>query len=332
MSKHLVTVTHWIHPEVEAYLRTFCEPRLAPKRRMREVSEWLPSCADVEGLMVFMPDSIDDQVLEQCPQLRIVAGALKGYDNFDVGAMTRRGVQFTIVPDLLTIPTAELAIGLTIGIGRKIGPGDREVRSGSFMGWRPTLYGTGLAGSTVGLIGLGKLGMAYAERIRGFGVELLGHDHRLPPEEDMARLGLQPVSLDELLSRSDFVVVLLPLTEDTRFFIDTDELAAMKRGALLINVGRGSVVREQAVTESLERGHLGGYAADVFEFEDWALQDRPLQVLPELLENREQTLFTPHLGSAVDDIRRQIAMEAASQLEQFFSGGRPEHLIEASSV
>jgi len=294
---------------------------------MRTPSEWLAACEDVEGLMVFMPDFVDDKILDRCPRLRIVAGALKGYDNFDVDAMARRGVQFTIVPDLLTIPTAELAVGLTIGIARKFGPGDRDVRSGSFRGWRPTLYGTGLAGSTIGLLGLGKLGMAYAERIRGFGVTLLGHDRHPPAESEGRCLGLQLAPLDEVLSRSDIVVVLLPLTEETRYRIDADEIAAMKPGSLLVNVGRGSVVREEAVARSLEQDHLGGYAADVFEFEDWALEDRPLQVLPELLQNHEQTLFTPHLGSAVDGVRREIALEAASQLEQFFSGKTPDHLV-----
>ncbi|MEO0447067.1 MAG: NAD(P)-dependent oxidoreductase [Verrucomicrobiota bacterium] len=327
MGKPLVTVTHWVHPEVEDYLNSFCEPRLTRDRRMRSVSEWLPSCADVEGLMVFMPDSVDESVLSRCPKLRIVAGALKGYDNFDVEAMARRGVPFTIVPDLLTIPTAELAIGLTIGVARKLGVGDRDVRSGSFQGWRPTLFGTGLAGSTVGLIGLGKLGIAVAERLQGFGVALLGHDRGPTPEAERERLGVQLAPLEEVLARSHVVVVLLPLTDETRFFIDDEELARMRPGALLVNVGRGSVVREEAVARSLEEKRLGGYAADVFEFEDWALEDRPVEILPELLRNHEQTLFTPHLGSAVDDIRRQIAMEAAGQLEQFFSGRTPEHLV-----
>src|SRR5205085_9552568 len=121
---------------------------------------------NAEAIMAFMPDRLDADLLDACPRLRIVAGALKGYDNFDHAACTKRGVWLTIVPDLLTVPTAELTIGLMIAVGRNILPGDRLVRTGTFRGWRAQLYGTGLEGSTVGIIGMGAVGRAIAERLR----------------------------------------------------------------------------------------------------------------------------------------------------------------------
>ena len=125
-----------------------------------------------------MTDQVDDTFLARCPRLRIVACVLKGYDNFDVAACSRRKVWLSVVPDLLTNPTAELAVGLTIALGRKVLAGDAYMRSGAFAGWRPHLYGTGLDGSTVGIVGFGAVGRAIARRLDGFGARLLCHDPR----------------------------------------------------------------------------------------------------------------------------------------------------------
>ena len=139
-------------------------------------------------MIAFMPDSVDDAFLAACPKLRIIACALKGFDNFDVAACTRRGIWITAVPDLLTAPTAELAGGLTIGLARHITAGDRWVRSGAFGGWRPVLYGTGLAGSTVGIVGFGVIGRATATAFhmtaRRRAAERLGDDYPIEAAED----------------------------------------------------------------------------------------------------------------------------------------------------
>src|SRR5262249_38679508 len=142
---------------------------------------WAPDAvvrqaADAEALVAFMTDRVDESFLARCPRLRIVACVLKGYDNFDVAACSRRNILLSVVPDLLTNPTAELAVGLTIALGRKLLAGDAHVRSGAFGGWRPHLYGTGLDGSTVGIVGFGAVGRAIARRLGGFGARLLVHD------------------------------------------------------------------------------------------------------------------------------------------------------------
>jgi len=272
---------------------------------------------DADALMVFMPDSLDEEFLRGCPKLKIVAAALKGCDNFDVDACTRLGIWFTIVPDLLTEPTAELALALMLGLARNVLAGDRLIRSREFQGWRPVFYGTGLAGSTVGMVGFGAVGRALARMLQGFSCRVLHFD---PSVE-----GSTP--LDALLASSDFVLPLLPLTTETFHLLGQKALGRMKRGAYLINVSRGSVVDEEAIAGALESGHLAGYAADTFEMEDWARRDRPREISARLLRLTDRTLFTPHLGSAVAGLRREIEHAAANNILQALRGERPSGAI-----
>jgi phosphonate dehydrogenase len=325
--KPRVVITHWVHDEVVRLLEESCEVIANHERESLSREEILRRTQDAQGIIVFMPDSIDDDFLAACPNLQIVAAALKGYDNFDVESCTRRGIWFTIVPDLLTVPTAELAVGLLIGLSRKMLDGDRFVRTGQFRGWRPKLYGTGLAGRCLGIVGMGIVGRAVAKRLSGFDMTLLYADPLSLPSQDEEAMKLRHVPLDVLLKLSDFVLLCVPLTADTQELIDERALAAMKPGSFLVNVCRGSVVDEQAVASALKSGHLSGYAADVFAFEDWVRTDRPQGIPEDLLEMRGHTFFTPHLGSAVDDVRRDIALAAAHSILQAFAGTKPQGAI-----
>lgn len=317
-----VVVTNWVHPEITDYLSKHFEVNVNPSREPWSNDGLLARAADAHALLAFMTDRVDDAFLARCPQLRIVACALKGADNFDVEACTRRGVRVTIVPDLLTVPTAELAVGLMITLGRNVLAGDALIRRGAFRGWRPTLYGRGLDGGTVGILGMGAVGRALAHRLRGFGCALAYHDERPLDPDDEDALGLAYLSFDALLERADFLVLAAPLTPRTQHLIDARALSRLKRGALLVNPARGSIVDEEAVADALEAGHLGGYAADVFEMEDWARPDRPFDVPPRLRAH-PATVLTPHLGSAVDAVRREIAMSAARDIVACLSGLRP---------
>lgn len=321
-----VVVTNRVHREVldmlEARCRVVANDRLEPWSRRRVLDE----AADAEALIAFMNDAVDEAFLQACPRLKVVACALKGYDNFDVAACTRHGVWVTIVPDLLTEPTAELAIGLMIALGRHMLEGDRLARSGAFEGWRPVLYGRGLAGSTVGIVGMGAVGRAVAARVAPFGARILYHDRTRLPRDEALALGATAVTFDELLVDSDYVVLGLPLTPETHRLIDAAVLARMRPGALLINPARGSLVDEAAVAAALEDGRLGGYAADVFEMEDWSRPDRPSMVEPRLAAS-PRTVLTPHIGSAVDRVRCEIAAAAARSALQALSGMRPEGAV-----
>jgi phosphonate dehydrogenase len=322
-----VVVTHWVHPEVADYLAGFCDPVLPgadqgvwPRERVAELA------ADASGLIVSMADSVDEAFLSGCPRLRVVSATLKGYDNFDADACARRGIWLTILPDLLTAPTAELAAGLIIGIMRRVAEADRYIRDGWFAGWRPRFYGTTLRGATTGIVGMGEVGQALAALLAPFGTRIVYHDaHRLPAAAER-RLQATGLGLLDLLASCDVVVLLLPLTDATHRVIGRAALRRMRPGACLVNVGRGSVVDEEAVADALGGGWLGGYAADVFAMEDWALPGRPASIPARLLAH-PRTLFTPHLGSAADAVRRQMSLQAARQVRQVLDGQRPDHAV-----
>lgn len=325
--KQRVLVTHWVHAEVAAYLQDFCEP-LIPSA---EDGVWPPGeiaarAADAVGMIACMADRVDDAFLARCPHLRVISATLKGYDNFDVEACTRRGVWLAVLPDALTVPTAELAVGLTIGIMRRVAEADRLIRRDGHPGWRPRFYGSGLSGSTAGLVGTGQVGQAVAARLRAFGTRLVYHDVRALPDDVANDLGAIRVGLDELLAQSDVVLILVPLTPATRHMINGSKLALMRPGTYLVNISRGSVVDESAVAEALCAGRLAGYAADVFAMEDVAQPLHPEQIPGELLRH-PRTLFTPHLGSAVDGVRREMSMTAARQVWQVLNGQRPDNAV-----
>jgi phosphonate dehydrogenase len=325
--KPKVVLTHWVHPEIIELLQSVAEVVPNMTRETLPPQEVLARAKDADALMAFMPDSIDGSFLDACPRLKIIGAALKGYDNFDVDACTRRGVWFSIVPDLLTIPTAELTIGLLLGLTRHLLEGDRRIRSGDFRGWRPELYGIGLTGRTLGIIGMGAVGRAIAKRLSGFDMKLVYCDNVALDAELECAWGARRVSLDQLLRESDFVVPMLPMTPQTHHLINANTIAQMKPGSHLVNASRGSVVDEQAVAEALRGGQLAGYAADVFEMEEWQRPDRPNGIPKALLDNTAQTFFTPHLGSAVKEVRIEIEREAARNIIQALCGQRPSGAI-----
>lgn len=321
-----VVLTHRVHDEVLEFLAGFCEPVANQTPDTLPRAEILRRTASAHGIMAFMPDRIDAQFLAACPHLEIVAAALKGYDNFDAAACSAAGIWLTVVPDLLTVPTAELTIGLTIGLTRRIRAADTWVRSGNFNGWRPEFYGLGVAGSTLGIVGMGAIGRAVAERLSGWGCNTLYTDRAPIARTDETRLGIAWRSLDDLLREADIVVLALPLTSETLHTINAARLTAMKPGSYLINPCRGSVADEAAVLAALQSGCLAGYAADVFELEDWAREDRPRQIAPALLAH-PNTLFTAHIGSAVQKVRLAIERRAAESIRQVLNGEAPKDAV-----
>jgi phosphonate dehydrogenase len=321
-----ILVTSRVFPETLAALSKLGAV-LAPNPRERfSNAQILKLAPRADAMLAFMPDGISEARLGRFPRLGLVAGALKGYDNLDVDACARRGVWVSNVPDLLTVPTAELTIGLMIGLARHIRAGDGLVRRRSSCAWRPSLYGTGIAGSTIGFIGMGMIGLATAERLQGFGAALLYCDPRRLPAEAERRLRLARRGLPELLARCDLLTVTVPLTARTYHMINDETLGRCKPGALLINPARGSVVDESAVARALQQGRLGGYAADVFECEDLSIAPRPRRIASQLVRH-PATLFTPHLGSAVVRIRRTIELRAVENIADWAAGRPPRDAV-----
>ena len=326
-----IVVSHRVFPETLAALAEIgnvCAPNPRPQFARPQLGKL---AKDADAFLAFMPDVIDEAWLLRTPKLRVIAAALKGYDNFDLAACTRRGIWVSNVPDLLTAPTSELTIGLMISLARKILAGDSRIRKNRHSKWQPDLYGKGIYGSTVGLIGMGMIGTAIANRLQGFGATLLYFDQK-PLQKDLeTRLKLTYCALPELLAKCDFLIVTLPLTPSTYHLLNDDALAACKPDALLVNPARGSVVDEAAVIRALESGRLGGYAADVFECEDLSIPGHPKHIPSRLLEH-PATLFTPHLGSAVESVRQAIELRAAANIADWASGRPPRDAVNHPSA
>jgi len=317
MISNKIVVTNRIHAEVRARLEQVGHVVVNPSLEPWSQEALTEHLKDATAMMGFMTDCVDENLLQQAPTLKIVACALKGFDNYDISACTVRNIWVSIVPDLLTEPTAELAVGLAISLGRFVRQGDQLMRTTSFKGWRAQLFGTGLHNSVVAVLGLGMVGQAIVHRLSGFGCKLLlGVD----PLRTMA--GVTSCNLEEALTTADYVFVAIPLTDSSIDMLNHEQLVYCKQGQLMINVGRGSVVNERAVAQALEQDRLAGYAADVFACEDWGLQNRPHEIEPRLLAH-PNTVFTPHLGSAVSTVRLAIEHRAADNIIAVLSGGVP---------
>lgn len=324
--KPRVVVTHRVHEEVLDLLRADCHVIANQSPNTLPPEEVMQRVREADAMMAFMPDRVDAGFLAACPRLKVIGAALKGFDNFDVAACTARDVWLTFVPDLLTVPTAELTVGLTIGLTRQVRAADAFVRSGAFRGWQPQFYGLGIDGSVIGILGMGAIGRAVAERLGGWGATLLYTDRERLPTAIEARLGVCWAETGEVFRQSDIVILALPLTAETLHTVDAKRLALMKPGAFLINPCRGSVVDEAAVLTALRSGQLGGYGADAFEMEDWARLDRPRRIDPDLLAH-PATLFTAHIGSAVQRVRLAIERRAAGNILQVLRGEVPTDAV-----
>lgn len=321
----LIVLTNRVFPETLAVFAGVARVHSNEQSEPWSYDEVAERCRDAAGIMAFMTDRIDHAFLERCPSLKVIGAALKGYDNIDVNAASERGIRVTIVPDLLTEPTAELAIGLMIALGRNLLLGDAGIRTSGFHGWRPQLYGTGLSGSTVGIIGFGQVGQAIARRLSGFNCRIVAFDAK--PIGTSA--DVEAMDFGSVLELADIVVLGAPLTNATTGLINAEAISRMRRGALLVNPARGSLVDESAVADALESDHLAGYAADVFEFEDWALPHRAKTIDARLTAPGARTVLTPHIGSAVGSVRRQIELSAATSILDALAGKEPAGAINA---
>ena len=323
MMKPNIMVTQPIHRDVLDKLQAVGQVVMNPGPEPWSAEEFRQHLTEAHAMMAFMPDRIDAALLQQAPRLKTIACALKGYDNFDLNACRDAGVVVSFVPDLLTEPTAELAIALALSAARNVVTGDRLMRTGQYAGWRPILYGTGLHESVVAVVGLGAVGQAIVQRLSGFGcAEILGVD---PVNQDARTT---PVSLEEAVQRADYLLQAVPLTPATRYMFNEHLLGQLKPGVIIVNVGRGSVINEAAVAQGLADGTIGAYAADVFEMEDWLLPDRPRDIHAGLLES-DRTVLTPHIGSAVARVRRVIEHRAADNLIQALAGEVPRDVVRA---
>jgi glyoxylate reductase len=266
--------------------------------RLLEPAELARLLVDAEGVICTLSDRIDASLLDVAPRLRVVANFAVGFDNIDVAAARARGVEVTTTPGVLTEATADLTWALLLAASRRVGEGERMVRSGRWTGWGPRqLIGRPVSGQRLGIVGLGAIGRAVAARARGFRMEVVYTNRRRLPESTEADLGVRAVPLDELFSTADVVSLHAPLNADSHHLVDARALALMKPTSILVNTARGALVDEAALVVALESGRIAGAGLDVFEAEP--------AVHPGLL-GREDVVLLPHLGSATTSARAEM--------------------------
>jgi glyoxylate reductase len=261
--------------------------------------------ADVAGILCLLTDRIDVTVMEASPGLVGIANYAVGYDNIDIAAATARGIPVSNTPGVLTDATAELAIALMFACARRVPEAERFVRSGAWRGWGPMQFlGADIAGATLGIVGMGKIGQAVGRRGHGLGMRIVYHEEA-PLAEGALGFNARPLTLPELLSVSDFVSLHIPLTEKTRHLIGARELSSMKPTAFIINTSRGPVMDEAALADALANGVIAGAGLDVYEQEP--------AIGTELLR-LDNCVLLPHIGSATISTRDRMARTAAINL------------------
>ena len=274
--------------------------------------------ADADALCPTVTDRIHAALLG-APDIRakIIGSFGVGFDHVDLDAAKAHGITVTNTPEVLTDCTADIAMVLLLNAARRIGEGERHVRSGAWAGWRPThMMGTKVAGKTIGLVGFGRIGQAVARRAHfGFGMEVLYYDPFPAPEAIVAEVGARAcASLAELLGRADFVSLHCPSTPETRHLMNAERIDQMQAHAYLINTSRGDVVDQLALADALRAGRIKGAGLDVYEGEP---------NVPDALIDLENVVLLPHLGSASLETRIAMGMRVAQNLEAFFAGKSP---------
>ncbi len=300
----LFVVTSQVPDSALELLRGEGEVRVAESSSALGREELLALVGGADAILAMLFDRVDGEFLDAAgPQLRCVANVAVGYDNIDRGAAARRGILLANTPGVLDDATADLALALILASRRRIGEGERLIRSGRPWTWGMSfMLGGDLRGKQLGVIGLGNIGARVAERARAFGMTIAYQGRHQAPADRVAALEAQRLELDELLASSDVVSLHTPLTEETRHLIGTRELELMKTTATLINTARGPVVDEAALALALREGRIAGAGLDVYEHEP--------RIEPDLL-GLENVVLSPHLGSATVETRMAMAELAA---------------------
>ena len=267
----------------------------------------LEEVRDVDGLLCMLSDKVDAAIIEAAPRLRVISNFAVGYNNIDIAKATERGIMVGNTPGVLSETTADLAFALLMAAARNIVQSDRYVRNGNWqVAWDPSmLLGQDIHHSTLGIIGLGRIGAEVARRARGFHMQVLYHN-RNRREDAERELGVEYVNFSELLSRSDFVSLHVPLTGDTDRMIGSAEFAIMKPTAILVNTSRGQVVDQEALYEALKSGQIAAAAIDVTEFEPIPADDTLLTL--------DNLVITPHIGSSSVATRTRMAVMVAENI------------------
>jgi len=313
-----VYITWPVAAEYLGILEGSCTPRVAGEGAPLSAATLPAATADCAGLVCLLTDRIDRALIDALPELEFVSSVSVGVDHVDVAALTERGIPLGHTPGVLADATADTAFALLLAAARRVAEGDRFIRAGQWTPrsrWSPEFFlGRDVAGSTLGIVGLGAVGQAVARRAAGFGMQTIAWTR-----SGRAKAGVDAVSLEELLQRSDFVSVHVALTEETRGLLDAGRIGMMKPGAVLVNTARGGIVDEAALARALDEGRLFAAGLDVYAQEPLA-GDSPLLRHP-------RVVLAPHIGSATAMTRSAMVELALSNAAAALRGERMPHCV-----
>jgi lactate dehydrogenase-like 2-hydroxyacid dehydrogenase len=324
MAKPRIQVTREVFDEVLAYLGQHFEVSSNQDDRPFAPEELARALADKHGAMTVLTDKIDAALLGRCPQLKAVCNIAVGFNNFDLPAMSARGVLGTNTPGVLDAATADFTWALILATARRLTEAEAWLRAGQWHGWKLKQFlGMDVQGATLGVIGMGRIGQAVAKRARGFDMPVLYYNRtRLAPELERD-CNARHVPLDELLAQSDIVTLHTPYSPESHHLIGAAQLAKMKKSAILIHAARGGVVDDAALIAALQNGTIAAAGMDVYEGEPKLNPDFP---------KLKNVVLAPHIASATTTTRRNMAMLAAQNLVAALTGQRPPNLLNPDAL
>jgi len=319
-----VIVTRALTPVVETRMAELFDCRFNESDTPLSRDQLIEAMRDADVLVPTVTDRIDAEMLDAAgPRLRLIASFGAGTDHLDLAAAAKRKITVTNTPSVFTEDTADLAMALIIGVPRRVREGVALVRSGEWSGWAPTaLLGRKLAGKTLGIVGMGRIGQAVAHRAKAFGLDIVYHNRKRLPEAVERMFGATyAASLDDLLAQTDILTLHCPSNPESHHMIDAQAIARMKPDACLINTARGDLVNQDALVEALHSGHLAGAGLDVYP-------DEPA-VDPRLLEH-PNVMTLPHIGSATAEGRAASGDKVIANIRFWADGHRPpDHVLDA---
>jgi glyoxylate reductase len=321
MSTPQVFISRNIFPEALDKIRAVARVEVWPDQFPPPYEVLVEKTRRADGLLCMLSDRIDANLMNVSPGLKVISTMAVGYDNIDIAAATARGIFVGNTPGVLTETTADLTFALLVAAARRVVESDRYTRDGKWKTWEPmNLLGQDIFHATIGIIGMGRIGTEVAKRARGFNMHVLYYSRTRKSAEEEKMLGLEYVDrMPELLSRSDFISLHVPLTPETRGLIGAKEFAVMKPTAVFVNASRGPIVDQYALFEALQKKTIFAAGIDVTEVEPIPLND-PLLTLPNLV-------ITPHIGSASYSTRKTMAVMAADNLLAGLQGKIPPNCV-----
>ena len=299
-------------------LKKKCQIEINPYNRILTKKEILKGIRGKDGLLCLLTDHIDREIIFSEPLMKMIANYAVGYDNIDVEAATKRGIPVSNTPEVLTETTAEMAWALLFSVSRRIVEGDTFTRNGKFNGWDPLLMlGQDITEKTLGIVGAGRIGTAVALKSKGFNMKVLYHNGKR--NQILEReLGAQKVEFQDLLKKSDFISLHVPLNDTTYHMISEKELRMMKKTSVIINTSRGPVVDEKALVKALKKKWIFGTGLDVYEHEPKISKE---------LRNLDNVILQPHSASATYETRTKMAIMAAENMITGLRGEIPPNCV-----